>query len=47
MEGGGYFFNSSSPLTPATQAVTAESLPLHIASGVIRTENYWFLSTSR
>ena len=52
-EGGGYFFNSSLPLPPASQtldiswAITAESSPLHIASSRARTRNLWFPSGSR
>ena len=37
-KGGGYFINSSLPIPPASQTLTAESSPLHIASGRTRTE---------
>ena len=51
-EGGGYLFNSSLPLPPAyghldiSQAITAESSPLHIAGSRTRTGNLWFPSAS-
>ena len=49
-EGGGYLFNSSPPLPPASQtlsrAINAESSPLRIASSQTRTGNLWFLSAS-
>ena len=45
-EGGGYLFNSSVPLQPAShthldirQAITAENSPLHISSSRTRTGN--------
>ena len=41
-EGGGHFFNSSLPLSPASLsswAITVESSPLHIASTRTRSEN--------
>ena len=43
-EGGGYFFNSSLPLPPASQtrstgwAITAESPPPHIANSSTQTQ---------
>ena len=49
-EGGGHFFNSSLPLSPASLSswvITAESSPLHIASSRTRTGNFWFPSASR
>ena len=57
-EGGGHFFISSLPLPPKallkryryldiSQAITAESPPLHIGSSWIRTGNLWFSSASR
>ena len=49
-EGGGHFFNSSLPLSPASLSswvITAESSPLHIASSRTRTGNLWFPSASR
>ena len=47
----GYFFNSSLQLpltsqTLITQAITAESSPLHMASSPIRTGDLWFPSAS-
>ena len=47
-EVGGYFFNSSLPLPPASQtlagAITAESPPLYITRTWTRTGNLWFPS---
>ena len=50
-EGGGYLFNSSLPFPPAShldisQAITAESSPLHIASSWTENRNLWFPRTS-
>ena len=48
-EGGGHFFNSSLPLPPTSQtlthysqAITAESSPLHKGSSWTQTRNLWF-----
>ena len=53
-EGGGYLFNFSLPLPPASEtlrhisrAITADSSPLHVASSRTRTGNFWFPSASR
>ena len=48
---GKHFFNSSLPLlhtlqTHISQAITAESSPLHIASRWTRSRNLWLSSTS-
>ena len=51
-EGGEYLLNSSLPLPPdsktlgISQATTAESSPLHIASSRTRTKNLWFPGAS-
>ena len=48
---GGHFFNSSLPIPSASQtlsqAITAGSLPLHIASSRTQNGNLWFPSASR
>ena len=54
-EMGVHFFNSSPPLSPASQtrghyisrAITAENSPLHIGSSRTQTGNLWFPSPSR
>ena len=52
-ENGGYFFKSFYHFHPLHRhlniswAITAKSLPLHIASGQTRTRNLWFLSASQ
>ena len=50
-EGGSYLFNSSLPLSLASQTltqpvITEESLSLHITSSQTRTVNLWFPSSS-
>ena len=50
--GGGYLFNSSLSLLPASQtldfirAITAENSPLHIVISRAQTRNPWTLSAS-
>ena len=52
-EGGGYLFNYSLPIPPASQhlnisqAINAENSPQHIACSWTRTGNLWFPSASR
>ena len=50
-EGGGYLFNSSLPLPPASQTyiswtITADNSPLHIASSQTWNGNLWFPGAS-